>query len=133
MNTPLPNGCCHGRSHTMDRFVEVCVLLLLCEHTSHGYELAERLADFGFDSGQLQIGTLYKTLRRIEAANLVTSTWQAGRQGPRKRVYSITETGKQALADWILFLKSRKQKIETILSRYENSPDTEIHQTGQGE
>lgn len=125
MNTPMQDSCCHGRAHRMDRFMEVCVLLLLSEQTSHGYELAERLAVFGFDPAQLQIGTLYKTLRKIESANLVTSTWQAGRQGPQKRVYSITEAGKQSLADWIAFLKSRKQKIETILSIYETSLDEE--------
>jgi PadR family transcriptional regulator PadR len=39
-------------------------LVLLREESSYGYELMERMEEFGFE--QISAGTLYRTLRQIE-------------------------------------------------------------------
>ena len=74
---------CKGKPHNMDRFMEICLLLLLSQKNSHGYTLAEKLTHFGFSKEESNIGSLYRTLRKMEKDKYVTSNWQEGGQGPK--------------------------------------------------
>lgn len=67
----------------------------------HGFELAKQLR--GDDRSLTAHGTLYKALHRMERAGWLESEWEdadaavaAGR--PRRRLYAITGTGREALA-----------------------------------
>ncbi|MDD4363975.1 MAG: helix-turn-helix transcriptional regulator [Atribacterota bacterium] len=110
---------CKGKPHNMERFMEICLLLLLSQENSHGYTLAEKLIYFGFSKEELNLGSLYRTLRKMEKSNYVASNWQKGGPGPKKRVYQITETGKDMLDQWIQILKNRKKRIEKLISSYD--------------
>ncbi|MCF7942506.1 MAG: helix-turn-helix transcriptional regulator [Spirochaetia bacterium] len=110
---------CMGKTHTTERFMEVCLLQLLTRASTHGYDLAEQLADFGFDPGELNISTLYRTMRKMEEDMSVTSRWEKSEHGPRRRVYEITERGREELALWIEMLKQRKTRIEQLIDAYE--------------
>lgn len=112
---------CKGKHHKMERFMEVCLLLLLYEETGHGYGLIEKLPYFGFSEEQLNVSTLYRTLRKIEKEGLVISVWEEGGQGPKKRVYNITDNGKKELNNWIQVLKTRKARIEKLIYKYEET------------
>lgn len=101
--------------------MEICLLLLLYQETSHGYILAEQLNNFGFSKEELNMGSLYRTLRKMEKDSLVTSCWEEGRQGPRKRVYQITDTGKRNLKNWIEILKKRRKRISKLMNHYEKT------------
>src|SRR4028118_601623 len=48
-------------------------LVLLREEGSHGYELMERLEEFGFE--EVDAGTLYRTLRRVGKGGLGGAGW----------------------------------------------------------
>ncbi len=73
-----------------------CVLLLLAERPGHGYELADRVRGFGFPDSSAN--SLYRELRRLEEAGLVSSSWQADQaRGPARRVYRLTGPGGEAL------------------------------------
>lgn len=106
------------KHHKMERYLEVSLLLLLSENENHGYGLIEDLVFFGFEE-ELNVGSLYRTLRKMESQNLVTSHWEKGDSGPRKRVYEVTKTGKDELAYWIEVMKLRKQRIENLINRYD--------------
>lgn len=113
---------CHGKVHkNMNHFTEVCSLLMLSEGKNHGYGLKEAMEEFIFGKDQINIGTLYKTLRKMEKNNLVESSWAKGDGGPKKRVYSITDAGLKALEEWIDFIKFRKDRINQVLKRYDNN------------
>ena len=74
-------------------------LVMLREQSSYGYELMERMADFGFE--QINPGTLYRTLRRMENEGLCETTWETSNGGgPACRVYSVTDAGEGYLEDW---------------------------------
>jgi PadR family transcriptional regulator, regulatory protein PadR len=112
---------CHGPRHHMERFMEICLLLLLYQQASHGYTLAEKLDIFGFSKQELNMGSLYRTLRKMEKETLVTSYWEEAKQGPKRRVYQITETGKMNLANWIEVLKRRRNQISRLINHYEKT------------
>ena len=71
------------------------LLLLLAEAPGHGYELMERLRPLGFDWGGP--GPIYRELRIVEDAGLISSDWFVGRSGPGRRVYEITPSGRESL------------------------------------
>ena len=56
------------------RFVEPCLLLLLYRDQTHGYDMMEGLKEFGFDENPVDSSVVYRTLRAMEKAGLVTST-----------------------------------------------------------
>ena len=110
---------CNNRPHHMERFLEVCLLLLLSDEVGYGYGLIERLAHFGFSADDLNVSTLYRTLRKMENESLVTSQWEEGGQGPKRRVYEITSNGRSELDQWVRILKVRKSRIESLISVYD--------------
>ncbi|MHB8125798.1 MAG: PadR family transcriptional regulator [Desulfitobacteriaceae bacterium] len=119
----MPEECslfCNSKHHKMERFMEVCLLLLLYQEPGHGYGLIEQLSYFGFSVEQLNISTLYRTLRKMEQEGSVISIWEEGGQGPKRRVYEITEDGKKELDQWIKILKVRKARIEKLITRYDD-------------
>ena len=89
------------------------------DEIGYGYGLIEGLSFFGFSEDELNVSTLYRTLRKMEMKNLVTSKWEEGGPGPKRRVYEITETGKEELGQGIKILKLRKARIEKLIGRYD--------------
>ena len=71
---------------------------LRAEH--YGYTLRKALADLGLDIDE---GTLYPLLRRLETQNLLTSEWRE-EGGRNKRFYKLSPEGrrmlKHLLAEW---------------------------------
>lgn len=110
---------CKNKHHKMERFLEVCLLLLLYDEVGYGYGLIDELLFFGFSEDELNVSTLYRTLRKMEKENLVISSWEEGGPGPKRRVYEITEKGKNELDQWIRILKVRKARIQKLIGKYD--------------
>lgn len=109
-------GCCLGGY--VRGFLQPCLLLLLSQGTSHGYELMERLAQEP-TMPRADPGLLYRTLRQMEAEGLVTSTWDTEGQGPARRRYSVTEEGLEFLQMWATRLAAMRADIDAFLERLE--------------
>ncbi len=107
--------------YPMQRFMEACLLILLCENNEdcHGYCLADKLKSFGFTNEELNISTLYRTLRTMEQAAWVRSHWESGGQGPQRRVYGITDEGRGALNEWAAVMRNSRERIGNMLEAYE--------------
>ena len=114
------NSFCKRKSETGERLLEVSLLILLSCNQSHGYELMEKISRLDFFQQDINGSTLYRTLRKMENNKLVLSQWGVGIQGPKRRIYDITNFGKKELDSWILMLKSRKMSIEKLINNYEN-------------
>jgi DNA-binding PadR family transcriptional regulator len=78
--------------------LEFAVLGLLAESPLHGYELRKRLNALLGTFRAFSYGSLYPTLRRMQASGWVTAD-SAGRGGQRKVVYSLTADGKERFAE----------------------------------
>lgn len=72
--------------------ISLAVLSQLGE-AQYGYSLLKRLSDQGLEVDQ---GTLYPLLRRLEAQGLLESVWKLEEARPR-RYYVISDAGRQAL------------------------------------
>jgi DNA-binding PadR family transcriptional regulator len=75
------------------RGVIVLAVLSQLSKEQYGYSLLKLLADQGLELDQ---GTLYPLLRRLESQGLLQSVWKLEEARPR-RYYVISDTGKEAL------------------------------------
>jgi DNA-binding PadR family transcriptional regulator len=78
------------------------LLALLAKVPAHGYELKILLEQmFGDAYPSPNIGQIYVTLQRLERDGLVASQDVVQQARPNKRVYEVTDAGREALANWI--------------------------------
>ena len=92
-----------------------CLLLLLAEKPSHGYDLMERVKEFGFDWGRP--GPLYADLRVLVEADLLSSTFAEPASGPARRIYRITDQGLEELARSALRAHILQSTLREYLAR----------------
>jgi PadR family transcriptional regulator PadR len=64
----------------------------------HGYAIAERLDQVSAGALQLNMGTLYPALMRLEQRGLLKGTWGTTENNRRARFYAITPAGRRELA-----------------------------------
>jgi PadR family transcriptional regulator, regulatory protein PadR len=86
--------------------LDLCVLALLREGESYGYQLAQALEAAGI--GPIQGGTLYPVLLRLQRTGLVTAEWREGASGPARKYYRLTDSGRATLRQggsaWLAFV-----------------------------
>ena len=90
--------------------LELCVLSLLSKADMYGFELV------GAISAQIQIseGTIYPLMKRIKDEGYVTTYLQESQEGPPRKYYSITQSGRiaqQSMAEEWRNLSSGINKI----------------------
>ena len=82
---------------------------LRAEH--YGYTLRKALADLGLEIDE---GTLYPLLRRLETQDLLTSEWRE-EGGRKKRFYKLSPDGRQILKQLLAEWKTINQSINRIV------------------
>lgn len=115
----------------IERFVEPCILLILSKGSSHGYGLIEDLEKHCGE--KVDIGNLYRTLRRMEMNDWVTSSWDKNEFGPDRRVYTITEDGQEFLHEAVSSLMRSDKLIHGFLEGYQkNYQNDNLNKTKRG-
>jgi poly-beta-hydroxybutyrate-responsive repressor len=102
----------------VERFVEPALLLLLSERPMHGYELLELLPGIAREERRIDLGNLYRLLRSLEEEGVVDSEWDDTLPGPAKRVYRLTDSGRELLARWADALGEARGVITAFIDRY---------------
>ncbi|MBY4641526.1 PadR family transcriptional regulator [Gluconacetobacter entanii] len=73
--------------------LEPCVLALLSQADSYGYDIASRLSD-AIEMGE---GTIYPLMRRMQKDGLVSTYFVESSSGPPRKYYTLTEKGRESL------------------------------------
>jgi len=114
-----PCSCGLGRLH---RLVEPVLLSLLERGEAHyGYELLERANQEALTDSGIDAAAVYRTLRTLEDAGCVVSEWQPGMGGPHRRMYQITELGREHLQDWITVLARHADNLQAFIAKHRRS------------
>ena len=108
-------------AHAASDMLTANLLAMLEGWTAYGYDLAQRLEEAGL--GEYNKGTIYRTLRQMEATGLVSSMWDTSVGGPARRMYSLTSAGSIFLRNWLAILDSHKAMIESLI---EAAPDRAV-------
>jgi PadR family transcriptional regulator PadR len=64
----------------------------------HGYAIAERLEQVSGGALQLNMGTLYPALMRLEQRGLLRGKWGTTETNRKARFYAVTSAGRRQLA-----------------------------------
>ena len=77
---------------------DMLVLKALSLGPMHGYGIGQRIQQLAADMLQVEEGTLYPALYRIEARGWIDSEWGMSDNNRRARFYRLTRTGRKQLA-----------------------------------
>lgn len=99
------------------RWMEPFVVVLLAGGAAHGYAIVGELIQLGITNGSVDVGQVYRTLRDLEEAGQVRSSWATG-TGPARRDYELTESGYAALDEWAAVMKERARLVGEFDARY---------------
>ena len=97
-----------ARSGKTDVLQSTLILLVLrtleALGPQHGYGIARRIEQISKELLQLNQGTLYPALLRMEQEGWISSKWGASEKNRKAKFYSITAAGRRRLAketeDW---------------------------------
>jgi len=112
-------------------WVQPFLLLALEQWQSHGYELIRRMSTFGFEA--LDRGSVYRTLRQLEKDGLVVSGWDTSKDGPARRLYSLTDAGRAYLNTWAASLRGYQIMLNHFFSLYPAPAAPPEDEADQGE
>jgi PadR family transcriptional regulator PadR len=79
--------------------LDLIVLQLLRSEPTNGSDLSLRIQAISSDVLQVNAGSLYPALYRLEERGLIRAEWQETASGRRAKVYSLTASGRKQLAD----------------------------------
>jgi len=119
---PQPTGGTRGgfRPRLHGNLLSSTLLAYLRNWNAYGYQLVQEMGKAGlpaFDSA-----TVYRTLRQLERAGLVSSFWDTSSSGPARRMYSLTKAGETVLSLWIDVLSHYQSVLQRALRAYEKDP-----------
>jgi transcriptional regulator len=77
--------------------LELLILQTLLFGPRHGHGIARHIQRTSEDVLQVEHGSLYPALARLEKSRCITSKWEAGDRGREMRMYRLTATGRKQL------------------------------------
>jgi PadR family transcriptional regulator len=117
-NKECDGNSCDCPGGKTERFIQPCLLLALRKHPSYGYELLEKIIEFGFLDGPVDPGMVYRHLRKLEEEGFVSSIWDTSGTGPARRYYHLSTEGEELLRNWIPFMERNLKSLEKFLQLF---------------
>jgi transcriptional regulator len=79
--------------------LELIVLQLLQAEPTNGYDLTLRIQAISNEVLNVNAGSLYPALYRLEQRGLLKATWATSESGRRTKVYAVTAAGRKHLSE----------------------------------
>ncbi len=92
------------------------ILALLSEETMYGYQISQELASRSGGYFEMKEGLLYPLLHRLKREGLIDSKWQTASGGRRRKYYTITSTGRNALQEQTQEWETFMNKLQSVLA-----------------
>jgi PadR family transcriptional regulator PadR len=86
------------KSELLHGTLDLLVLQVLSSTPLHGYAIAKELQQLSNDVLQIEQGSLYPALYRMEKRGWLKSNWGISEKNRRARVYQLTRAGRSQLA-----------------------------------
>jgi transcriptional regulator len=78
--------------------LDLLILRTLRAGSAHGHAIAKHIQRMSEDLLQVETGSLYPALHRLEAKGWIAASWEASEKGKRARFYRPTPLGRKQLA-----------------------------------
>jgi PadR family transcriptional regulator, regulatory protein PadR len=92
------------KSELLQGTLDMLVLKIVALEPAHGYGIAQRIQQISRDVLQVQQGSLYPALHRLEKRGWLAAEWRESETGREAKFYSLTRLGRTQLdaeaANW---------------------------------
>jgi PadR family transcriptional regulator, regulatory protein PadR len=78
--------------------LDLLILRTLTPGPTHGHAIAKHIQRTSQDLLQVETGSLYPALHRLEAKGWIAASWEQSDKGKRARFYRLTRAGRKQLA-----------------------------------
>jgi len=103
------------KSDLLQGTLDMLILKVVALEPTHGYAIAQRLQQMSRDVLQVQQGSLYPALHRLEKRGWVKAEWAASDTGRDARFYALTRLGRKQLDEQSENWDRLSTAISTIL------------------
>lgn len=90
--------------------LDLLILRTLLAGPSHGHAVAKHIQRTSEDLLQVETGSLYPALHRLEAKGWIAASWEQSDKGKRAKYYRLTPLGRKQLgteqSKWIAFARA---------------------------
>jgi PadR family transcriptional regulator, regulatory protein PadR len=107
------------RSELLQGTLDMLILKVVALGPIHGYAIAQRLQQMSGDLLQVQQGSLYPALHRLEKRRWLRAEWAASETGREARFYTLTRLGRNQLGEQRANWNRLSAAISSILSTAE--------------
>ncbi|MFQ5967123.1 MAG: PadR family transcriptional regulator [Acidimicrobiia bacterium] len=107
-------GTMERSSQLLKGVLDMCLLALISEEPSYGYEMVGKLQDRGLTL--VSEGSIYPLLSRLQRRRLVEAYFEESKEGPPRKYYRIRREGRTELARWQDEWKTLSDGVNTVLN-----------------
>lgn len=104
------------RADMLQGTLDLLILHALSMGPMHGWGLSQRILDLSRDVLQINQGSLYPALHRLEYQGLVRAEWGRSENNRRAKTYSLTPKGERRLGvehrDWERFVEAMQRVLQ---------------------
>jgi transcriptional regulator len=86
-----------SRVELLQGTLELLILRTLLAGPTHGHAIAKHIHRTSEELLQIETGSLYPALHRLEAKGWIVASWALSNKGKRARFYSLTPLGRKQL------------------------------------
>jgi PadR family transcriptional regulator PadR len=101
--------------------LDLLILRTLLAGPSHGHAIAKHIQRTSEDLLQVETGSLYPALHRLEAKGWIAASWELSDKGKRARFYRLTAAGKKQLVSEQSKWQAMSRAIGLVLDPAEES------------
>lgn len=87
-----------SRVDLMQGTLDLLILRTLLFGPSHGHAIAKHIKRTSEELLQVETGSLYPALHRLEAKGVIAASWEISDKGKRAKYYRLTNLGRKHLA-----------------------------------
>nr|WP_209010511.1 PadR family transcriptional regulator [Clostridium aminobutyricum] len=95
--------------------LEGCILKVISENETYGYEISQQLKQYGFY--EVSEGTIYPLLLRLEKSGLIEAEYRESSLGPKRKYFSITENGLNEMKTFLAGWKELEKAVNRLFDK----------------
>ena len=107
-----------ARVELLQGTLDLLILRTLLPGPSHGHAIAKHIQRTSEELLQVETGSLYPALHRLEAKGWIAASWELSEKGKRARYYRITAKGRTQLvaeqSKWDAFARAMGRVLKPI-------------------
>jgi PadR family transcriptional regulator PadR len=106
-----------SRVELLQGTLELLILRTLLAGPTHGHAVAKRIHRTSEELLQIETGSLYPALHRLEAKGWIVASWDLSNKGKRARFYRLTPLGRKQLVTERSKWETFSRAVALILNR----------------